>query len=116
MIMRFLAKVVAGDGKAAFHLDPDKKGTEDDGGGTKDNFDVLGKVVDTAKNYVTSTFPRTFLVLSTLMAVMKMDMYVVLCGMLVGLVGPLAREDYVEWSASGGVAEEAGGAPLGDEL
>ncbi|KAL9180967.1 hypothetical protein ACHAXT_009772 [Thalassiosira profunda] len=118
LIMRFLAKVVAGDGKAAFHLDPDKKGNgDDDGGGKKGNFDVLGKVVDTAKNYVTSTFPRTFLVLSTLMAVMKMDMYVVLCGMLVGLVGPLAREDYVEWIAGGGdSAKEAGGPPLGDEL
>ena len=39
--------------------------------------DMLGKAMDFAKNYAACTFPRTSLVLGTLMKVMKMDMYVI---------------------------------------
>ena len=58
--------------------------------------DVLEKGKDMAKNYFTSKFPKITLVGGTLMQVMKVDMYVVLCGLLIGLVMPTIKEDYLE--------------------
>lgn len=103
LVIRFLAKVLAGNGRSAFSLEPDKDDAEakDDGGGGG-KFAVMTMVTDTAKNYVKSKFPRIVYVLSTLMSVMKVDMFVVLCGMLIGLVGPLAKEDFIAWSESSG--------------
>ena len=82
---------------------------EDGGGGgkKKDNLDVLGKIKDTALNYATSSFPKTILVLKTLKEVVTVDMYVILCGLLVGLVVPLVKEDL-------GLGKSGGGHVLGD--
>jgi hypothetical protein len=60
-----------------------------------------------SKNYAASTFPRTSLVLGTLMKVMKVDMYVLLCGMLIGLViAPV--EDDGSTGIVGSIIESAG--------
>ena len=56
------------------------------GGSGGGNLDVMEKIMGAAKNYASSSFPRTSLVFGTLMQVMKVDMYVLLCGMLIGLV------------------------------
>ncbi|KAL7453212.1 hypothetical protein ACHAWC_004886, partial [Mediolabrus comicus] len=84
---------------------------DEDGGGSggkkKDNLDVLGKIKDTALNYATTSFPKTILVLKTLKEVVTVDMYVILCGLLVGLVAPLVKEDL-------GIGKSGGGHVLGD--
>ena len=77
------------------------------GGKKKDNLDVLGKIKDTALNYATSSFPKTILVLKTLKEVVTVDMYVILCGLLVGLVAPLVKEDL-------GLGKSGSGHVLGD--
>jgi hypothetical protein len=77
------------------------------GGKKKDNLDVLGKIKDTALNYATTSFPKTILVLKTLKEVVTIDMYVILCGLLVGLVAPLVKEDL-------GLGKSGGGHVLGD--
>ena len=82
-------------------------------GGLGGNMDILGKVVDYAKNYAASTFPRTALVLGTLMKVMKVDMYVLLCGMLIGLAITPIEEDH-STGIGGSVVEAAGRLVLGD--
>ena len=68
-------------------LGPDrsKDDPKKDGGGGGKDLDVLSRVKEYATNYATGTFPRTFLVLGTVVGVMKVDMYVVLCGLLTGL-------------------------------
>ena len=50
------------------------------------------------------------------MHVMKVEMYIMFCGVLMGLVVPLAREDYLAWKASGvgGGEEDGGGIVLGN--
>jgi hypothetical protein len=55
-------------------------------------------------NYATSSFPKTILVLKTLKEVVTVDMYVILCGLLVGLVTPLVKQDlgFGEVSIGGG--------------
>jgi len=58
------------------------------------NLDMLAKLTDYAKNYLGEKFPRTKLVVGTLMGVMKVDMYVVFFGMLVGSVVPLVVEEH----------------------
>jgi len=80
---------------------------DEDGGGSgkkKDNLDVLGKIKDTALNYATSSFPKTILVLKTLKEVVTVDMYVILCGLLVGMIAPLVKQDlgFGKNSSSGG--------------
>merc|ERR1712238_298522 len=57
-----------------------------EGAGAGKSKDMLEKGISFVKNYATSTFPTTVLVLGTLIKVMKVDMYVVLCGLYIGLV------------------------------
>jgi len=106
--IRFLTKVLMGNGKkssiSSEKDEGDSESSKDAGGGN--SMDMMQKLSDTAKNYATSKFPKTCLFFSTLLKVMKVDMYVVLCGMLIGLVGPLAREDYLTGSGGG---ERGGG-------
>ncbi|KAL7540642.1 hypothetical protein ACHAWF_006743 [Thalassiosira exigua] len=110
LVGRILARVVVGDGRSMLSLDGDPSssdGTQAGGGGKKDP-DVLERVVDMAKNYVKGKFPRATMVLGTTMTLMKVDMYVVLCGMLVGLAGPPVYEDFAAWREGGGKVVEGG--------
>jgi hypothetical protein len=93
LLVRFVTQVLVGNGKSPFSLDSKKDDSESGGKGGSGGLDVLGKAVDFAKNYAASTFPRTSLVLGTLMKVMKVDMYVLLCGMLIGLVITPVEDD-----------------------
>ena len=90
LFVRLVNKILLGGGPKSFSLDSGGDNSvasgKSKGGGNK--LDVLGTVMDTAKNYVSDKFPRTILVLGTLKDVVKIDMYVVFCGMLVGLVLP----------------------------
>ena len=98
LFIRLLIKVVLGNGKSSSSLDAnsDKSNNGTGGKSGKGNMDVLEKGKDMAKNYFTSKFPKITLVGGTLMQVMKVDMYVVLCGLLIGLVMPTIKEDYLE--------------------
>lgn len=99
LLIRFVVKVLVGNSKS-FSLDQENEnsnGGSGNGAGDK-HLDVLGKVVETAKNYATSMFPKTMLVMGTLLHVMKVDMYILLCGFLVGLVMPSVKEDFLAWS------------------
>ena len=103
LTIRLLTRIVVGNGKSlAFSLDNSEDNSESSsGGGNDNNLDVLGKGIDMAKNYVTSKFPKAVLIGGTLMQVMKVDMYVVLCGLLIGLVLPsIKKEDYLTWGNS----------------
>mmetsp|Transcript_20657 Transcript_20657/g.37312 ORF Transcript_20657/g.37312 Transcript_20657/m.37312 type:complete len:674 (-) Transcript_20657:162-2183(-) len=117
LLIRLIAKILAGNGKS-FSSDSEKNdsiGGSGKGGGGSKNLDMLGTVMDTAKNYATGKFPKTALVLGTLMKVMKVDMYVLLCGLLVGLVVPSVKEDYLGWSGSSADVEGGMSRPvLGD--
>ena len=86
LFVRFVTQVLVGNGMSPFSLNSKKDDSESGGKGGSGGLDVLGKALDFVKNYAASTFPRTSLVLGTLMKVMKVDMYVLLCGMLIGLV------------------------------
>mmetsp|Transcript_23737 Transcript_23737/g.49675 ORF Transcript_23737/g.49675 Transcript_23737/m.49675 type:complete len:698 (+) Transcript_23737:110-2203(+) len=89
LLIRFVARVLAGNGSLEKEKSIGGSGKDDNSGGAGgQNLDVLGKVVETAKNYASSTFPKTMLVMGTLFQVMRVDMYVLLCGMLIGLVVP----------------------------
>ncbi len=95
LLIRFITKVLVGttstssNGKS-FSLGPENDEAWDNSsgmmGGGGGNLDVMEKVMDAAKNYASSSFPKLSFVLGTLMQVMKVDMYVLLCGMLIGLV------------------------------
>jgi len=119
LLVRFLTQVLVGNGRSPFSLDSGKGGSDGGGGsgggigGLGNNMDILGKVADYAKNYAASTFPRTSLVLGTLMKVMKVDMYVLLCGMLVGLAITPIEDDH-STGIGGSVVEVAGRLVLGD--
>ena len=97
LFTRLMIKTLLGSGKSfLFESEDDSassSGNSIKGGGNK--LDVLGKLMETAKNYIGDTFPKTALVLGTLRDVVKLDMYVVLCGLLMGLVIPLVKEDFV---------------------
>eukprot|EP01082_Thalassiosira_pseudonana_P000784 g1568.t1 g1568 contig10:2352168-2354118(+) len=98
LLVRLVNKVILGNGKAS--LSNEEDGTS---GKSKGNsFDILGKIQDTAKNYVGDKFPWAVLVFGTLRDVVKVDMYVVLCGLLVGLVYPLNANSGVWTSWLGG--------------
>ncbi len=96
MAVRFVNWVLIGSG--SFDGGGKDDGSAGGGAGKSDNgpknLDMLGKLTDYAKNYLGETFPRSKLVLGTLMGVMKVDMYVVFFGMLVGLVTPLVVEEH----------------------
>ena len=126
LLIRFITKVLVGttasSGKS-FSLDSDNdddaKGNSGGGGGGGGNLDVLEKVMGAAKNYASSMFPRTSLVFGTLMQVMKVDMYVVLCGMLIGLVMCSFDDVKLGWVGEGSrissnEAGNGGAAVLGD--
>ena len=86
LIIRVIVKVLIG----STSVNADGDGAD---GKKADNLDILGKIKDTALNYATSSFPKTILVLKTLKEVVTVDMYVILCGLLVGLVSPLVKND-----------------------
>ena len=88
LIIRLIGKVLVGK-TPSFSEEED----ENSQGKKSDNLDILGKLKDTAMNYATSSFPKTILVLKTLKEVVTVDMYVILCGLLVGLVAPLVKQD-----------------------
>jgi len=88
LLIRLIGKVLAGK-TPSFSEEED----ENSQGKKSDSFDILGKIKDTAMNYATSSFPKTILVLKTLKEVVTVDMYVILCGLLVGLVSPLVKQD-----------------------
>ncbi|KAL3762323.1 hypothetical protein ACHAW5_006323 [Stephanodiscus triporus] len=120
LLVRFVTRVLVGDGKSSSSLGSGKdipdgggSGSGGGGGGLGNNMDVLGKVADAAKNYAASTFPRTSLVLGTLMKVMKVDMYVLLCGMLIGLAIIPIEDGHPTWSG-GGIIDAVGRPVLGD--
>mmetsp|Transcript_13825 Transcript_13825/g.30088 ORF Transcript_13825/g.30088 Transcript_13825/m.30088 type:complete len:688 (-) Transcript_13825:139-2202(-) len=114
LLIRLAIKILVGDGKS-FSLNS-SSGKDDSGGGKGGgNLDMLGQGMDMAKNYVTSKFPKITIFFTTLMKVMKVDMYVVLCGFLIGLVMPSVREDYLAWfSGIGGEESGTGRTVLGD--
>jgi hypothetical protein len=97
LLIRILGKVLVGN-------TPSLSEEDDENGKKSDNLDILGKIKDTAMNYATSSFPKTILVLKTLKEVVTVDMYVILCGLLVGLVTPLVKQDlgFGEVSIGGG--------------
>jgi len=113
LFIRFVTKIIIGNGKS-FTLNSDDNsegndGSSSGGGGIGGkNLDVVGKGIDMAKNYVTSKFPKTMLIGGTLMTVMKVDMYVVLCGLLIGLVMPTIKDDYLTWGGAAVIDEEGG--------
>jgi len=93
LLIRFVTKVLVGTSSGkSFSLgsenNEDATGSSSGlgGGSGGGNLDVMEKIMGAAKNYASSSFPRTSLVFGTLMQVMKVDMYVLLCGMLIGLV------------------------------
>jgi hypothetical protein len=100
LIIRVIGKLLVGK-TPSFSEEEDENGPK---GKKSDNLDILGKIKDTAMNYATSSFPRTILVLKTLKEIVTVDMYVILCGLLVGLVSPLVKQDlgYGELSIGGG--------------
>mmetsp|Transcript_5101 Transcript_5101/g.7104 ORF Transcript_5101/g.7104 Transcript_5101/m.7104 type:complete len:606 (+) Transcript_5101:108-1925(+) len=100
LIIRVIGKLLVGK-TPSFSEEEDENGPK---GKKSDNFDILGKVKDTAMNYATSSFPKTILVLKTLKEIVSVDMYVILCGLLVGLVSPLVKQDlgFGELSIGGG--------------
>ncbi|KAL3822048.1 hypothetical protein ACHAXA_007841 [Cyclostephanos tholiformis] len=116
LLVRFVTQVLVGNGKSPFSLN--SKTDDSDGGGKSgngnlgNNMDVLGKAVDFVKNYATSSFPRTSLVLGTLMKVMKVDMYVLLCGMLIGLAITPVEDDRSNGAV--GIIVESAARVLGD--
>ncbi len=87
LLIRLIGKVLMGK-TPSFSEEDDEKSQ-----GKSDNMDILGKLKDTAMNYAMSSFPKTILVLKTLKEVVTVDMYVILCGLLVGLVSPLVKQD-----------------------
>ena len=106
LVIRFVTRVVVGNGKSPFSLDSSKDdggwagggGNNSSGGGAsspgKNNLDLLTKGLDFVKNYASSKFPMTSLVVGTLSKVMKVDMYVLLCGLLIGLaITPIDEDD-----------------------
>lgn len=100
LLIRCVTRLLVGSGKTRPSLNPEGGGPIDGSGGGGKNLDILEKVVESAKNYATSTFPRTYFVVSTLLQVMKVDMYIMMCGMLIGLVAPVAREDILVWGGN----------------
>ena len=118
LVIRFVTRVVVGNGKSPFSLDSSKDdggwagggGNNSSGGGVsslgKNNLDLLTKGMDFVKNYASSKFPMTSLVVGTLSKVMKVDMYVLLCGLLIGLaITPIDEDDdYLlsTWGDDGG--------------
>jgi len=86
LLIRVIGKVLVGN-------TPQEEDENDPKGKKSENLDILGKIKDTAVNYATSSFPKTILVLKTLKEVVTVDMYVILCGLLVGLVTPLVKQD-----------------------
>lgn len=99
LLIRMIVRLLLGN-TSSLSDEEDEDGSG--GGKKKDNLDVLGKIKDTALNYATSSFPKTILVLKTLKEVVTVDMYVILCGLLVGLVAPLVKEDFGFGKSSGG--------------
>jgi len=118
LLIRFVTKVLVGSTSSSgksFSLDSehneDAKGSSSGGGGGGGgggNLDVMEKIIGAAKNYASSSFPRTSLVFGTLMQVMKVDMYVLLCGMLIGLVMSSMDEKMIG-GGSGGEERVGGG-------
>jgi hypothetical protein len=97
LLIRAGNKVLLGGGKKL----------EEDGANEKSGgFDVMKKVMESAKSYIQGSFPWLVFILGTLYDVVKVDMYVVFCGLLVGLVMPLHD---IGWSLGFG-----GGKVLGD--
>ena len=123
LFIRFATRLLVGNGNA-FSLDDGGKkkdssasgASDKDSGGGGNNLDILGKGMDFAKNYMKSKFPKMTLFMGTMMQVMKVEMYIMFCGVLMGLVVPLARDDYLAWKASGvvGGEEDGGGIVLGN--
>lgn len=83
LLIRAGNKVLLGGGKKL-----EEEGGKD-ANNSKGGLDVMKKVMDSARNYVEGKFPWLVFVLGTLLDVVKVDMYVVFCGLLVGLVVPL---------------------------
>jgi hypothetical protein len=94
LLIRGANRVLLGDGKGLDGMEG-----RGDSLGKSDKFDVMKKVMDTARNYIEGSFPWLVFVLGTLYDVVKVDMYVVFCGLLVGLVMPLHHG----WSWGDGV-------------
>ena len=115
LFIRFVTKIIIGNGGKSFTLNSDDNSEGNDessggiGGGGGKNLDVVGKGIDMAKNYVTSKFPKTMLIGGTLMTVMKVDMYVVLCGLLIGLVMPTIKDDYLTWGGAAVIVDNEEG-------
>jgi hypothetical protein len=120
LLIRFITRVLVGTTSTkSFSLGSENDEASDNssgvmgGGGGGGNLDVLEKVMGAAKNYASSSFPKTSFVFGTLMQVMKVDMYVLLCGMLIGLVMCSFDEELLGWS--GGTRSNEGGARSGYE-
>ncbi|KAL3795260.1 hypothetical protein HJC23_008345 [Cyclotella cryptica] len=94
LLVRLGTKVLLGGGKKS---EDDGKSKPKDSKG----FDVMGKVMESAKSYVNDSFPWAVFILGTLYDVVKTDMYVVFCGLLTGLVVPL--HDFRGWWIGGGI-------------
>lgn len=98
LFIRFVTHVVVGNGKSQFSLDSKDDvagggGNNSSGGGS--SLDILTKGMDFVKNYASSKFPMTSLVIGTLSRIMKVDMYVLLCGLLIGLaITPIEDDNY----------------------
>ena len=118
LVIRFVTHIVVGNGKLPFSLDSTDDpshggggGGNSSGGGSLGNIiDLLQKGMDFVKNYASSKFPMTALVVGTLTKVMKVDMYVLLCGLLIGLAitpTPLEDDHYLlsTWGDDGDSAE-----------
>jgi len=109
LLIRLVIKILMGNNKS-FSLNEDKD--DSGGGGGGKGLDLMAKGMDMAKNYATSKFPKVTVFFSTLMRVMKVDMYVVLCGFLIGLVMPSIKEDCLAW-ISGVIGDLIGGGESG---
>jgi hypothetical protein len=94
LLIRGANRVLLGDGKSMDGMEG-----RGDSVGKSDKLDVMKKVMDTVKNYIEGSFPWLVFVLGTLYDVVKVDMYVVFCGLLVGLVMPLHHG----WIWGGGI-------------
>jgi hypothetical protein len=70
--------------------------------------------MDFVKNYASSKFPMTSLVLGTLSKVMKVDMYVLLCGLLIGLAITPTEDDHYHVEDGGNVENVVRRSVLGD--
>jgi hypothetical protein len=122
LFIRFVTHVVVGNGKSPFSLDSSKddagggNNSSSGGGGSSpgNNLDILTKGMDFVKNYASSKFPMTTLVMGTLSKVMKVDMYVLLCGLLIGLAITPTEDDHYHIDDGGSVENVVRRSVLGD--